>query len=366
VADVEAILKSAVAVIVPLGTLIGSIISIGNRKSRIRKEIRENLALLGDIEKDSELGEFALPTSWMRARIVVDTARLTGQTLGTPKKPLPVGSMVFAAILGLFLAALTWWIDRDGFVWYSVFPAALSFLSLVSLYGQTLNREIDPSKQLPPGASPVLSENATEQIATRLALARSEPASGPDSVTDQADTVLNFVRRIEDGLYEEAVELAEENWLDCRIRSWVWANFPEHRSDVSRLVDMSNELLRDRESHPNWSDFVATETRLFLDAWVDDERLSDYGVARNRRRLSADCDLVILVPVGDSGGYFVERATAIPGAVTFIVRKYEAGWKVVSHLGTAPPIPDMPPVWWTPADQTWNELSVQRDDQAAS
>jgi hypothetical protein len=56
----------------------------------------------------------------MQGKVALDVAKLAGVPLGTPKTPIPKGSVAFAGILALGFSFWTYWIDRNGFVWYSV------------------------------------------------------------------------------------------------------------------------------------------------------------------------------------------------------------------------------------------------------
>jgi hypothetical protein len=124
VIDLEPLAKTAATVLVPLLAAI----RIGGRRGRLRKEIRENLTLVHDLEQDPVLREHTPAAAWLQGKIAIDVARLAGHPLGTPKRPLPVGSMILSGVLGLLFGVLTWYIDRDGFVWYSVFPGVASAL----------------------------------------------------------------------------------------------------------------------------------------------------------------------------------------------------------------------------------------------
>lgn len=69
--------------------------------------------------------------AWLYGRIALDVAKLTGQPPGVPKKPIPKGAVMAAAVIS---AGFGWWaclIDRGGFVWYSVFPGSVSAMMLI-------------------------------------------------------------------------------------------------------------------------------------------------------------------------------------------------------------------------------------------
>ena len=80
---------------------------------------------------------------------------------------------------------------------------------------------------------------------------------------------------------------------------------------------------------------------------IDPEK---WGAASRRRRLARDYDLVILAPVGDTGGYFVNTATALQQALTFVMHDVNGAWLVANHIGSAPPRSGWPPAWWATND----------------
>jgi hypothetical protein len=120
---IDTLLKALAAIIVPLATLVGVI----SRKRRLRSDIRENLGILEEIEKHSALRARTPVITWMHGRVALDVAKLTGQQLGTRKKPIPWGSVVITAIIASSAGAWTYFIVDDGFVWYSVFLDYLPF-----------------------------------------------------------------------------------------------------------------------------------------------------------------------------------------------------------------------------------------------
>ena len=93
-----------------------------------------------------------------------------------------------------------------------------------------------------------------------------------------------------------------------------------------------------------------------MGAWgpVDPEK---WGAASRRRRLARDYDLVVLAPVGETGGYFVNTATALPQAMTFVMHNVNGAWLVANHIGSAPPRPGWPPAWWATNDPTVEALT---------
>jgi hypothetical protein len=348
----ESIGQTVAAILTPLVALVG----VGSRKRRLRGDIRENLSLASEVEKDDILRDHTPVAGWLRGKVTVDVARLVGQNLGTPKKPIDKSALTVGAIFVLIFGGWTYLIVRDGFVWYSVFPGTLAFLSLISILGTVTNREIAPTEldDLPPGATPIASESATERVATAVALA----STGlHDRLRDDAQVgvALRFVRAMRDGRYTEGLALTDNNWQLCRIQGWLWNNRETLDANTEKLDLLAASLTKEHLPADLWSQFVASETYLFTSVWsgIDPDEL---GVADRRRRIARDYDLVILTPLGKTEGYFVMSATMLPNVLTISVHRVETRWFVASHLGAAPPVPGWPPAWWVTGDQAVEEL----------
>jgi hypothetical protein len=341
--DLEGIAKASAAVVAPVGTLIG----VGSRRRRLRNEIRENLALVKAIEQDDILREHTPAAGWLQGKITVDVAKLAGRSLGTPLKPIPWGSVVFAAIWFAALAAWTLYVSRDGFVWYSVFPGLGAFLMIVSIVGMTTNRQLPPEQtgDLPPGATPIRTDSANERVATSVELAAAGAVDAMSYPMEQVRVAFRFFEAMSEGRYDDGLREADELWVLCRIQSWLWNNRNHFGDDLEELQSLAESLLRDREPTDVWSTFVSIETAMFVGSWGSHDP-SKYGAASHRRRLSREYDLVVLAPVGHNGGYFVMTATAIPNAMSFVVHRHNDRWRVANHLGMAPPQPGWPPIWW--------------------
>jgi hypothetical protein len=347
--DVEGITKTALTIGAPLATVVG----IGSHKRRLRGEIRDNLALAEQIAESQALSSLGLAAGWLHGRIALDIARLTDQKLGENKKPVPWGSVFVAATLAIVFGFWTYWLNRDTFVWYSTFPGCVAALFAIAVAGMFLNRDQSPEElgTLPPGAVAAPTSTASEQIATGLAIAAAGGIDDRLAPGGQADVALRFARLLQLGAYAAALDLAEENWTLCRLKAWLWNNrehFGPTTEELDALVDDILDPGRE-EAHPLMADFFASEVHQFVTAWESVD-FDQYGVASNRRRIAADLDLVIFAPVGKSGGYFITEATAIPNAMTFLVRHTASGWKVANHLGIAPPVASWPPIWWSTVD----------------
>jgi hypothetical protein len=220
------------------------------------------------------------------------------------------------------------------------------------------NRELPPetSSALPPGAVPIRTENASEHVAAAVAASPSDQDDGGSDRSGQIEIAYKFLRAMRAGRFEEGLEYADENWQMCRIQSWLWNNREHFSSDITELQRLAESLLNDHEPMDAWKEFVASEASSFAEAWapLDPDKL---GAASRRRRIARDYDLVILAPVGESGGYFVTTATAIPNAITFVMHHVDGDWLVANHVGTAPPRPGWPPAWWTSNDPAIEALT---------
>ncbi|WP_329120240.1 hypothetical protein [Streptomyces sp. NBC_01465] len=348
----EAIANATTTVIASLGTLIG----IVSRPKRRRNHIRENLSLAEELEKNALLRDHTPTIAWINTKIALDVAKLSGQSLETPKKPIPWGSVILSSIAVVGFGYWSYWLNSEEFVWYSTFPGVVAFLMAMSVYGSFLNREILPEEnsQLPDSAVPVHPGQASEQISSALSLA----AAGADEMYEeggQLGVAFQFIARMAAGEFNDAVDLTDENWLLCRIQSWVWNIRVRIGEESDSLEGLADAMLQNKGDHILWEEFTESEVAGFQEAWnhLNLERL---GGASRRRRVARDYDLVVLAPVGASGGYYVDSATIVPGALTFLMRRHQGRWLLASHLAMAPPTPGFPPAWWVLDDPSIDAL----------
>jgi hypothetical protein len=350
--DAEAAAKVVTTVVVPVLTLI----TLGGRRKRLRNEIKENLALVSEIEKHKVINEHTLAPGWLQGRITLDIARLSGINLRTPKRPVPKGTVVFVSIMVLIFGGWTYLLDVDDFVWYSIFPGAVAALLLFSVFGMFLNRQIPPEESdLPVGAVLAATDTINERVATFVAMSTSGNIDDRALSGGQVDVACKFVQLLQSGRYEDGLQLADDNWITCRIHAWLWGNREEFGQDIEQLGQLVQSMLADRENNPAWRDFVATESSRFRSTWGTID-LNQYGFASRRRRLAQNIELVILARTGKSEAYFVLNATALPNALTFVVIKTNGAWKVANHLGRAIPLPSWPPIWWNTGDPAIENL----------
>lgn len=341
--DIEGAFKAAATVLTPLVAILG----IGGRRRRLRGEIRENLALMHELQSEALLRDHTPALGWLGGKVALDIARLAGQPLGQRKKPLPKGSIVMAAVLGLVFGALTGFIVRDGFVWYAIFPGTISALCLISIFGMFMGREIPDDPATPAGATPVRLGSDPERIAAGVQLA----ASGADlelhAPGGRAEVALKFIELLGKGEYESALQYADPDWLLCRIQSRLWLSARELNRDA--IAALARDLYERREHHESWQQFVAAEAAQFIGSWgdIDTDKL---GIATRRRRLAEDYDLVIMTPLAGEDGFFVTESTLLPQAITMLLHKVGERWLVANHVGIAPPTPGVPPSWWAQSD----------------
>jgi hypothetical protein len=167
--------------------------------------------------------------------------------------------------------------------------------------------------------------------------------------------VYRFIQLLQLGDYKSAVSSADDDWILCRVQSWLWNHRSHFGEDAKELDRLAEAMLQEREGNSTWDDFTKAEVSQFTAVWGSID-LSQYGAASRRRRLARDMDLVILAPVGSTGGYFVMSATVLPDALTFVVVRKGSEWKISNHLGSAPPVPGWPPVWWSSSDPAIADL----------
>ncbi|WP_329328729.1 hypothetical protein [Streptomyces luteogriseus] len=349
----EGIANAVVSVLAAAGTLAG----VTSRTRRRRNEIKENLALAEELQKNTILRDHTPAVAWLHGKIALDVAKLSGQPIGAPKKPIPKGSVVFASVLLLGFGGWTYWLNRDGFVWYSLVTGALAASMLISILGMTTNREIPPDAEgeMPEGAHPLASGSASQNAVESAAMAAMS-SDGRFEDDGQLGVAFRFVRHMAAGEFDEALSLTDENWLKCRLQAWLWNARAVVGDDETQLQATTDDMIRSRGQHDLWEAFSSAEFEAFRNAWgeIDPDRL---GGASRRRRVGPDYDLVVLVPLGESGGYFVNSPTPVPGGMTFLMHKQDGKWLLANHLGIAPPLPGFPPTWWVVDDPSLEELA---------
>jgi hypothetical protein len=135
--------NAVVAVISGISASLINLLTFFNRRKHLRNEIRENLALMQELEKDEVLSQTGVTAMWLRERIIIDVAKISGHKLAL-KKPVPVGSVIFALMACGALSYWTYYLNRNSFNWYSLIPGIAAWLFALSIYGMFTNRETPP------------------------------------------------------------------------------------------------------------------------------------------------------------------------------------------------------------------------------
>ena len=350
-----------------VGTLFVSVLALfkwGERQKALRDQIAGELELLASVEKNQILNDHTGAPTWLHGKILLDIAKLTGVPIGTKKKPIPWGSVILAGVFCGGLSVWTYILNSGGFVWYSLIPGIFAVLFAVSILGLVTNREIPPGEGLPPGAVAVRSESATEQVVASVAKLTVKTFEERFAERGVASVALHVFERLQNGDLLGVLGDVDPLWLECRLRSWLWNNY---LIDVFQGGELDGLLSSLKEAHQPaeiWDTFIASEGAQFSSVWRD---FGVVGAGTTRRRMSLDTEVVVLAPIYDSGGYFVSSATALPVALTFLMREHESGWKLVNHGAAALPLAEWPPIWWMindPAlmsEQGTLDFGVQRD-----
>lgn len=172
----------------------------------------------------------------------------------------------------------------------------------------------------------------------------------------QIGVALRFVGAAADGRYEDAWELADDNWKLCRAEAFLWNNRNFYGDDQSVLDRLAAEITAGPSDAEVWEEFVETERGQYVQTWGDID-VNQWGAASRRRRIAPDYELVILTPLGKyETGFMVHGLTALPAAVTLVMHRTSHGFRVASHVAEAPPIPGWPPSWWVRNDPAVNQL----------
>jgi hypothetical protein len=136
------ILAQAIAVVL---TASISLVTFFSRVRRLRNDIRENLALIQELDKDEVLHGQSLAATWLRKKVEIDAAKLSGQPLGKREKPVDKPTVVIGSILCAGLSYLTYYLNRTTFNWFSIITGMFAFFSLMMIYGSFPDREIPSS-----------------------------------------------------------------------------------------------------------------------------------------------------------------------------------------------------------------------------
>lgn len=335
-----------------------ALFKFGARQAANRDQIRGTLALIQDVEKNDFLRDNTAALAWLQGKVVVDIAKLAHVSLATEKQPLNIPSLL---VTGLGSLGFGWWtysLNSTGFAWPSLITGLLAILFMMSFSGQFLNREIPPNEALPPGAVELRTETASEQVAS-LVLSGAEIGGVDQDVDDVRSAALVVFGLLQHGNYEDALKLTDPDWLEGRLRSWLWnegrlANTPPVIANVTRILA---DMIARRGAHEQWQAFIEFESSAFETSLRSFGRV---GAGNRRRQVAPNLETVVLASVGDTDGYWIADAAAVPG-LRFLMRRHEDGWKLLNDVAGAPPLLSWPPVWWTVNDPSIIEGSAALD-----
>jgi hypothetical protein len=110
---------------------------------RRREGIHKDLQLLKELEAQPAFEHGSRAHSLLTGRINREIEFLCGQK-GTKRKA-NWGASALSTVIWASFGYLTWRLDRDGFVWYSIFPLIVAGLFLVASIG--LLRELEEGSE---------------------------------------------------------------------------------------------------------------------------------------------------------------------------------------------------------------------------
>lgn len=102
-------------------------------RPRRRAAIRQDWELLRDLEATDSFAQGTWAHQVLIGHITLEVAKYAGVEL--PRRRVPWGSVVFAALIGAPLGYLTYTLNQDGFRWYSLFPGVVSALMAIAILG---------------------------------------------------------------------------------------------------------------------------------------------------------------------------------------------------------------------------------------
>lgn len=131
---VEGLLKAALDFLAAVLARLGF-----TGRPRRRAGIRQDLELLHELEKFPHLGPGTWAHQMLSGHIEFEIAKLAG--IEFPRRNIPWGSVVLAAVVGFPLGYVTYVLNKDGFNWWSLIPGIVSGLMLFGLLGLLLAPE---------------------------------------------------------------------------------------------------------------------------------------------------------------------------------------------------------------------------------
>ncbi len=113
------------------------------------------MELLRDLETTDAFAKNTWTHQVLVGYITLEVAKYAGVEL--PRRRVPWGSVVFAALIGGPLGYLTYTLNQDGFRWYSLFPGVVSALMGIAILGMIFASD----EEAPDEASDVVEPGAT-------------------------------------------------------------------------------------------------------------------------------------------------------------------------------------------------------------
>jgi hypothetical protein len=176
------------------------------------------------------------------------------------------------------------------------------------------------------------------------------------------DVAFRFVAAMTEGRYEDAWDLADDDWKLCRAQSWLWNNRDHYGDDVALLDLLALQITLGPNESEVWQNFAFVEEAQFKGAWRE-IAAQGLGVATHQRRIAPDYEIVLLTPLGEyhESGFVVREPALIAGSMSLVIHTTSNGSKVASHVADAPPRPGWPPSWWAKGDP-----ALKADDSPSS
>jgi hypothetical protein len=162
---VPGIMQGTAALLNPLTAAIDFL----TPQRRVRGNVRDNLALLQELEKDDALRETEAP-AWLREQIVRDVARLSRQVQEAPKKPIEWGSLLAYIVFVAGFGFWTYWLNRNAYDWHSVLTGTVALLFMFAVLGSVTSREVPEKPEVPKPADDPASDDSgsTEDVAAEV------------------------------------------------------------------------------------------------------------------------------------------------------------------------------------------------------
>lgn len=105
---------------------------------RRREGVRKDLQLLKELE-EQKFGSNSQAHQLLTERINYEVASLCRTK--EPGRKIPWSSVLVSVIFWGLLGYLTWWFNKDGFVWYSLFSGGAAAVMFIATLGMLFGSE---------------------------------------------------------------------------------------------------------------------------------------------------------------------------------------------------------------------------------